>query len=146
MTTVAEPTTVEIVPEKSGLLQRPPKAAPGLWGWLTTVDHKKIGLLYLGTAFAFFVIGGVEALMVGLQILRTASPPGAIRLSVTISCILAPAIGLLRRPVYVWMRLVARFLLLFALPAITVALFLRMFHGRSGAKLFRIQARADPRL
>src|SRR4051794_32612683 len=68
MTTVAEPTTVEIVPEKSGLLQRPPKAAPGLWGWLTTVDHKKIGLLYLGTAFAFFVIGGVEALIIRLQL------------------------------------------------------------------------------
>src|SRR3989440_8058677 len=68
MTTVAEPTTVEIVPERNGLLQRPPKAAPGLWGWLTTVDHKKIGLLYLGTAFAFFVIGGVEALIIRLQL------------------------------------------------------------------------------
>src|SRR5256714_3033051 len=68
MTTVAEPTTVEIVPEKSGLLQRPPKAAPGLWGWLTTVDHKKIGLLYLGTAFTFFVIGGIEALIIRLQL------------------------------------------------------------------------------
>src|SRR3989442_4950285 len=69
MTTLAEPTTVEIVPEpKSGLLQRPPKAAPGLWGWLTTVDHKKIGLLYLGTAFAFFVIGGVHALIIHLQL------------------------------------------------------------------------------
>ena len=51
-----------------GLLQRPPKAAPGLWGWLTTVDHKKIGLLYLGTAFAFFVIGGVEALIIRVQL------------------------------------------------------------------------------
>src|SRR2546427_8179841 len=69
MTTVAEPTTIEIVPEpKSGLLQRPPKAAPGLWGWLTTVDHKKIGLLYLGTAFAFFVIGGIEALIIRVQL------------------------------------------------------------------------------
>ena len=51
-----------------GLLQRPPKAAPGLWGWLTTVDHKKIGLLYLGTAFVFFVIGGIEALILRMQL------------------------------------------------------------------------------
>ncbi len=32
-------------------------------GWLTTTDHKKIGILYLINSFAFFVIGGVFALL-----------------------------------------------------------------------------------
>ncbi len=35
----------------------------GLWSWLTTVDHKRIGLLYLATALTFFAIGGIEALL-----------------------------------------------------------------------------------
>ena len=30
----------------------------GLWSWLTTVDHKRIGVLYLYTALAFFAVGG----------------------------------------------------------------------------------------
>ncbi|MEU2731952.1 cytochrome ubiquinol oxidase subunit I, partial [Streptomyces griseoviridis] len=31
--------------------------------WLTTTDHKTIGTLYLATSFAFFLIGGVMALV-----------------------------------------------------------------------------------
>ena len=37
-------------------------------GWLTTVDHKRVGILYGATAFAFFLIGGVEALVIRLQL------------------------------------------------------------------------------
>ena len=33
----------------------------GLWSWLTTVDHKRIGTLYLFTALFFFLLGGLEA-------------------------------------------------------------------------------------
>lgn len=40
----------------------------GLWSWLTTVDHKRIGILYLVTALAFFAIGGVEALLLRVQL------------------------------------------------------------------------------
>ena len=36
-----------------------PTAKTGLWAWMTTVDHKKIGILYGYTAFVFFIIGGV---------------------------------------------------------------------------------------
>jgi cytochrome c oxidase subunit 1 len=36
--------------------------------WITTTDHKKIGILYLYTTFIFFVLGGVEALMIRLQL------------------------------------------------------------------------------
>jgi len=40
-----------------------------LWDWLTTVDHKKIGILYLIGGGFFFVLGGIEALMIRLQLL-----------------------------------------------------------------------------
>ncbi|MHB8684831.1 MAG: cytochrome c oxidase subunit I [Dehalococcoidia bacterium] len=42
----------------------------GIWSWLSTVDHKKIGVLYGVAAFIFFLAGGVEALVVRLQLAR----------------------------------------------------------------------------
>lgn len=41
---------------------------PGLVGWLSTVDHKRIGKRYLVTALAFLVVGGLEALVMRLQL------------------------------------------------------------------------------
>ena len=41
---------------------------PGLTGWLTTTDHKRIGILYLVTSLAFFAAGGVEALAMRTQL------------------------------------------------------------------------------
>ncbi len=40
-----------------------------LWDWLTTVDHKKIGILYLLGGGFFFVVGGIEAMIIRLQLL-----------------------------------------------------------------------------
>jgi cytochrome c oxidase subunit 1 len=40
----------------------------GLWSWLTTVDHKRIGTLYLFTSIFFFLVGGVEASMIRWQL------------------------------------------------------------------------------
>ena len=40
----------------------------GLWSWLTTVDHKRIGALYLYTALAWFAVGGLEAVMIRIQL------------------------------------------------------------------------------
>ena len=40
----------------------------GLWSWLTTVDHKRIGVLYLYTALTFFIIGGLEAVVIRAQL------------------------------------------------------------------------------
>jgi len=31
-----------------------------VWSWITTTDHKRIGILYFVTAFSFFLIGGLE--------------------------------------------------------------------------------------
>src|SRR5687768_9865719 len=45
------------------------KAPPRGWlTWLTTTDHKKIGIMYLFATFMFFILGGVEALLMRLQL------------------------------------------------------------------------------
>src|SRR5918999_514323 len=63
-------------------IPEPPTAAPrpqitshtveverrGWTAWLTTTDHKKIGILYLYTVLVFFVLGGVEALLMRIQL------------------------------------------------------------------------------
>jgi cytochrome c oxidase subunit I+III len=41
---------------------------PGLATWLTTVDHKKIGVKYIYTSFVFFVLGGIESLIMRAQL------------------------------------------------------------------------------
>jgi cytochrome c oxidase subunit 1 len=43
--------------------QRTPQPRRGLMVWLTTTDHKKIGILYFINSFSFFAIGGVLALL-----------------------------------------------------------------------------------
>ncbi len=237
-------------------LFRRPVHPTGLWGWFTTVDHKRIGLLYTATAFAFFILGGIEALIIrlqlggpnghvvsadtynqiftmhgttmiflvvmplsaglanylvplmigardvafprlnalgywvfvigglflyssflfghapnggwfgyapntekafnpahnidywvfGLQIVGIASLTGAINLIVTIINMRAPGMSLMRMPIFVWMTFIAQFLLLFAIPVITVALFELMFDRLFGANFFNVQAGADPLL
>jgi cytochrome c oxidase subunit 1 len=42
--------------------------ARGWTSWITTTDHKKIGILYLYTCLLFFVLGGVEALLMRIQL------------------------------------------------------------------------------
>src|SRR3954451_6397480 len=237
-------------------LFRRPVHPTGLWSWMTTIDHKRIGLMYSGTAFIFFVVGGIEALILrlqlggpnghvvtanqynqiftmhgttmiflvvmplsaglanylvplmigardvafprlnafgywvfligglfmyssflfghapnggwfgyapntekafnpahnidfwvfGLQILGIASLSGAINLIVTIINMRAPGMSLMRMPIFVWMTFIAQFLLLFAMPVITVALFELMFDRLFGANFFNVQAGADPLL
>ena len=259
MATVAEPTIAlpEPLPaRRRSMLRRPTGHPKGVWGWMTTVDHKKIGILYGVTAGIFFLIGGIEALVLrlqlgapdqtlvsadqynqlftmhgttmiflvvmplsagfanylvplmigardvafprlnalgywvflvgglfmyssfflggapnggwfgyapqtalqyspghnidywvfGLQILGIASLSGAVNLIVTILNLRAPGMSLMRMPVFVWMSLVAQMLLLFAMPVITVALFLLMFDRLFGANFFNINAGADPLL
>src|SRR3981081_3187135 len=55
-------------PARPRRLFRRPTEPTGLWGWMTTIDHKKIGLLYMGKGFFFFVVGGIEALILRLQL------------------------------------------------------------------------------
>ncbi|ALS29817.1 cytochrome c oxidase subunit I [Paenibacillus cisolokensis] len=46
----------------------PVKRYRGLMDWLTTVDHKKIGILYLIAGGFFFLIGGLEAILIRIQL------------------------------------------------------------------------------
>ncbi|MFQ5795482.1 MAG: cytochrome c oxidase subunit I [Candidatus Bipolaricaulia bacterium] len=50
-----------------GTLRRP-TAKSGWWSWVVTVDHKRIGILYGTTAIIFFIFGGIEALIMRLQL------------------------------------------------------------------------------
>ena len=40
----------------------------GWTSWITTTDHKRIGIMYMVLTFMFFCLGGVEALMMRLQL------------------------------------------------------------------------------
>ena len=42
----------------------------GLWSWMTTVDHKRIGVMYFLTSFFFFFVGGLEALIIRIQLMK----------------------------------------------------------------------------
>jgi cytochrome c oxidase subunit 1 len=232
-------------------LRRPTKIT-GFWSWFTTVDHKKIGLMYAGSAFVFFLVGGLEALVIraqlagpnghivnarvyneiftmhgltmiflfvmpmsagffnyliplmigardvafprlnafsfwvfilgglflysswflggapdggwfgyapnsvvdpgpgmtfyalGLIITGIASSAGAINLAITVINMRAPGMSLFRMPVFVWMGLVVQFLLVFALPIITVDLFELLFDRRWHTNFFNTAAGGDP--
>ena len=53
----------------SSVFERP-TTYKGIAGWLVTVDHKRIGILYGVTAFIFFMVGGLEALVMRWQLAR----------------------------------------------------------------------------
>jgi cytochrome c oxidase subunit 1 len=252
---ILELTAGEVRREPLGSFKRP-TATTGWRSWITTVDHKKIGIMYGATALVFFAIGGLEALLIraqlahpngqvlspqaynqaftmhgttmiflvimpllaafsnyliplqigardvafprlnalsywiflfgglfiysgvllhaipdggwfmyvpnslkefsptlgndfwdlGLQIAGIASLVGAINLIVTCLNMRAPGMTLLRMPIFTWMALVSQFLLLFAIPVISVALFLLMFNRQFGAPFFEVKQGADPLL
>jgi cytochrome c oxidase subunit I len=235
---------------------RRPTSTTGWRSWITTVDHKRIGIMYGATALAFLALGGLEALMIraqlaqpdgqvlspeaynqaftmhgttmvffvimpllaafsnyliplqigardvafprlnalsywiflfaglfvysgvllkaipdngwfnyapnsglsyspgygidfwdlGLQIAGIASLVGAINLITTCLNMRAPGMTLLRMPIFTWMALVSQFLLLFAIPVISVALFLLMFDRLYGGNFFVVDQGADPLL
>src|SRR5919202_2851316 len=233
-----------------------PATRSGLMSWITTVDHKKIGILYLVTALGFFLLGGIEALLirsqlavpnntllnpdlynqiftmhgttmiflavmpfsvgfgnyivplmigardmafprlnalsywlflfgglilyssfllggapdagwfgyaplterqftpghgidfwiVGLQLLGIASLIGALNFIVTILNLRAPGMTLNRMPLFVWAILITSFLLVFALPSITVALILLLFDRYFGTGFYLQGKAGDPLL
>ena len=237
-----------------GVVRRPVESTKGILSWVTTVDHKRIGIMYGALSLLWFVIGGVEALLIrlqlakpngevlsaatynqmftmhgttmvflvvmpmsgaffnyflplqlgardvafprlnafsywlflfggifiyssfllggapdggwfgyapntsitfspghnidywvfGLQLLGIASTASAVNFIVTVINMRAPGMGFFRMPVFAWMTFVASFLLLFAMPIITVALFLLMFDRNFGSNFFNVGAGGDP--
>jgi cytochrome c oxidase subunit I+III len=61
-------TTITPAGERVDRLERIWEERPGILGWLTTVDHKRIGLMFFFTSLAFFGAGGVEALLIRTQL------------------------------------------------------------------------------
>jgi len=45
------------------------KQRSGLWDWLTTVDHKKIGIMYFVAGLFFFIVAGLEAILIRIQLM-----------------------------------------------------------------------------
>jgi cytochrome c oxidase subunit I len=55
-------------PAPQVVAHRAEREARGWTSWFTTTDHKRIGIMYMVLTFAFFILGGVEALMIRLQL------------------------------------------------------------------------------
>src|SRR5688572_2817973 len=52
-----------------GIFKRP-VASTGWRDWVVTVDHKKLGIMYGVVAFTFFIVGGLEALLIRAQLFQ----------------------------------------------------------------------------
>ncbi len=94
----------------------------------------------------FSPTNGIDFWALGLQITGIASLAGAINLIITVLNMRAPGMSLMKMPIFTWMITVVQFLLLFAVPVITVALFLLSFQRNFGARFFDVAAGADPLL
>jgi cytochrome c oxidase subunit I len=68
MATITEPTTLQPVPQVIAHEVESPRQSKRWVDWVLTTDHKKIGIMYLVLTFVFFMLGGVEALMMRLQL------------------------------------------------------------------------------
>jgi cytochrome c oxidase subunit 1 len=66
MAATAQASTLTPVPQV--VAHRVEREERGFLSWLTTTDHKKIGIMYLVSTFAFFIVGGIEALLMRLQL------------------------------------------------------------------------------
>ena len=89
---------------------------------------------------------GIDFLALGLLTAGIASLVSSLNLIVTVINMRAPGMTLMRLPVFTWMVLVVQFLLVFALPVITVALFFTAFDRLFDANFFNTAKGGDPLL
>lgn len=89
---------------------------------------------------------GIDIWAIGLQIAGLASLVGAINLIVTVLNMRAPGMNMMKVPAFTWMAMVTQFLLVFAVPVITVAFLLLTLQRSFGATFFDPAAGADPLL
>ncbi len=73
--TTTGPSVPVATPSTSLGVFRRPVSTTGWRSWLFTVDHKKLGIMYGVTAIIFFIIGGIEALLIRAQL---AAPDGKV--------------------------------------------------------------------
>ncbi|HVX35329.1 MAG TPA: cytochrome c oxidase subunit I [Hyphomicrobium sp.] len=55
-------------PDTALRLKRYWEGSSGIYGWFATVDHKRLGIRYIVTAFIFLGLGGIEALIMRVQL------------------------------------------------------------------------------
>ncbi len=89
---------------------------------------------------------GMDFWMLGLQILGISSMAGGFNFIVTILNMRAPGMSLFRMPVFIWMTLVTSFLIILAMPVITIALFELGFDRFFAANFFNPENGGDPLL
>src|SRR2546427_393025 len=133
-----------------------PRSHTGLWSWISTVDPKRISFLFGGapdggwfgyapnTLAPFSVGHRIDFWLIGLVVTGVGSLTAAVNFIVTTLNLRAPVMTFMRMPVFVWMNLVVSFLLLFAMPVITVALFELYFDRNFGANFFNANIGGDP--
>ncbi len=97
------------------------------------------------TGVVFSPTHGIDFYTLGLLITGIASLAGAVNLIVTVLNMRAPGMTLMKMPVFTWMILVVQFLLVFAIPVITVALFLLTCSTGSSAPTSSTSPRAPTR-
>src|SRR6202034_4034799 len=68
MATITSDRVVRPVPQVVAHAVETPRQTKRWVDWVLTTDHKKIGIMYLVLTFVFFCLGGVEALMMRLQL------------------------------------------------------------------------------
>ena len=89
---------------------------------------------------------GMDFWVLGIILTGVGSTVGAINFVVTILNLRAPGMSMFRMPVFVWMMLVTVFIMLFALPAVTVDAILLFIERNFGALFFQASAGGDPLL
>ncbi len=98
------------------------------------------------TGVIFSPSKGLDFFAIGLQITGIASLVGAINLIVTVLNMRSPGMTLMKMPVLSWMLFIVQLLLLFAMPVISVALFLLTFDRLFDANFYNVAEGADPLL
>ena len=71
--TLPAPVERPLLPAPEATLERTWSRPPGFVGWLRAADHKSVGLRFVITALGFFVLGGIEALLMRTQLARPES-------------------------------------------------------------------------
>src|SRR6201982_2975382 len=68
MATLTRETALKPVPQVIAPQVDRPRETKRWLDWVLTTDHKKIGIMYLVLTFVFFILGGIEALLMRLQL------------------------------------------------------------------------------
>ena len=91
-----------------------------------------------------FTGAGTDFWIMGLQILGVASISASFNFIVTIINMRAPGVTMMRLPVFTWMTLIVSLLIIFAFPAITIALAQLMFDRLFGTSFFSVSGGGQP--